>query len=488
MRSKDKRECGVLLHISSLPSPYGIGTLGKQAYDFIDFLASTGQKYWQILPLVPVGEGNSPYKSSSCFAGEPLLIDLDFLVRDGLLNAEELPAWEFGKDVDYDAVRKYKIPLLKKATERFDEQSKNYGDFLRENEWWLKDYALFAAIADSGYDRLCSMPEELKYRLPSALEEFAKENSDNIAFHKKVQYFFFAQYSQLHNYAIKQGVKIVGDIPIYVSLDSADVWVSPDEFKLGRDLTPVRVAGVPPDIFSNSGQLWGNPVYDWDYQRKTGYRWWKRRLQYCASLYDVIRIDHFRAFESFYSIPCGAKDARTGIWEKGPAMNFWNSMSETIKDLQIIAEDLGGEEPEVEKLVLQTGFPNMKVLQFAFDKDMQNRFLPRNYERNCVCYTGTHDNDTSLGWWNSATTHERLLFSRLAPEHERIMPQRMIAMAMRSRARMVIIPMQDWLSLDTDCRMNTPGTSVGNWKWRMSADALDDKLKRLMRELCKGRE
>lgn len=488
MRSRDKRECGVLLHITSLPSPYGIGTLGKQAYDFIDFLADSGQKYWQILPLVPVGEGNSPYKSSSCFAGEPLLIDLDFLVRDGLLQPDELPQGELEGNVDYDAVRGYKMPLLKQAALRFDTRSNDYRAFVKHNAWWLEDHAAFAAILDSGCNELCSMPEELKYRIPSALEEFRLTHRRAIRFHKIVQYLFFAQYSELHRYAEKRGVKIVGDIPFYVSLDSADVWTDPDEFRLGRDLTPVRVAGVPPDIFSATGQLWGNPVYDWDHQRRTGYFWWRRRLQYCRALYDVLRIDHFRAFESFYSIPYGATDARGGIWEKGPAMGFWNSMEEAIKGLQIIAEDLGGEEPEVEKIVADTGFPNMKVLQFAFDKDLQNRFLPRNYNRNCVCYTGTHDNDTALGWWNSATTHERVLFSRLAPEHERVMPHRMIAMAMRSRARLVIVPMQDWLCLDTDCRMNTPGTSSGNWEWRMKPDALNDKLKSTMRELCRGRE
>lgn len=488
MRSRDKRECGVLLHISSLPSPYGIGTLGKAAYDFVDFLSLAGQHYWQILPLVPLGEGNSPYKSSSCFAGEPLLIDLDMLCHDGLLEYDELPHERAADTVDYEAVRSYKMPLLRQAAGRFDTRSSDYRAFIKRNAWWLDDYALFAAILESGCDSLYSMPDELKYRIPSALEEFKLIHRRSIRFHKIVQYFFFAQYSQLHRYAKKCGIRIVGDIPFYVSLDSADVWTDPDEFRLGRDFTPVRVAGVPPDIFSNTGQLWGNPIYDWEHQRRTGYGWWKRRLEYCAELYDVLRIDHFRAFESFYSIPYGAGDARGGIWEKGPGMGFWNSMSDILQDMQIIAEDLGGEEPEVEQLIEDTGFPNMKVLQFGFDKDLQNRFLPRNYNRNCVCYTGTHDNDTSLGWWNSATAHERLLFSRLAPEHRLLVPLRMIAMAMRSRAKMVIIPMQDWLCLDTDSRMNTPGTLKGNWQWRMKADALDEKLLKTVKELCRYRE
>ena len=488
MQSKDKRECGVLLHITSLPSAYGIGSLGTQSYRFIDFLALSGQKYWQILPLVPIGEGNSPYKSTSCFAGEPLLIDLELLVQSGLLTADELPRKINNDRVDYNLVRHIKQPLLTLAANRFDTKNNLYRNFVKRNSWWLDDYALFAAYcAQNNSECLSDMDEAMRYRFPDALQEFKETHPMAIQVHKILQFLFYDQYSAMHRYAAKRGIKIIGDIPFYVSLDSADVWTNPDEFRLGRNLVPVRVAGVPPDIFSSSGQLWGNPVYDWEHQKKTGYSWWRKRLKYCAELYDVLRIDHFRAFESFYSIPYGAKDAKIGIWEKGPNMAFWKSVANEIKGLQIVAEDLGGEEPEVEKLVLNTGFPNMKVLQFGFDKDLQNKFLPRNYPRNCVCYTGTHDNDTALGWWNNATANERLLFERIAPERDWSIPYRMIAMALQSKARLVIIPMQDWLELDSDCRMNTPGTAEGNWEWRMRADALNDDLSQAMLNICKCR-
>lgn len=488
MRSKDKGECGVLLHISSLPSEYGIGTLGDEAYRFADLLSAAGQRYWQLLPLVPVGEGNSPYKSSSCFAGEILLIDLERLVRDGLLLPEELPEKTVSGRVDYDAVRGYKLPLLRLAASRFDTSSRDYRGFLHKNRDWLENFALFSAIAEEHGDTLSRFPEELRYRLPAALEAFALTHREQLDFHRITQYLFYRQYFELKKYAAKKGVLLIGDIPFYVALDSADVWQNPDCFRLGRDLTPVRVAGVPPDRFSENGQLWGNPVYDWEFQRKTHYAWWKQRLHFCSRLYDVLRIDHFRAFASYYSIPFGAPDARSGVWERGPGMTFWRSVESACGDLMIIAEDLGGEEPDVEALVAATGFPNMKVLQFGFDGDLQNRFLPRNYARNCVCYTGTHDNETALGWFESAPQREQVFFSRTAPEREEPPAVRMIAMAMRSRAALVIVPMQDWLGLDSSARMNTPGTASGNWEWQMKSGADYEALRTLMRRISRGRE
>ena len=489
MRSRDKRECGILLHISSLPSLFGIGSFGRVAYDFVDFLNESGQKLWQILPLVPIGEGNSPYKSCSCFAFETLYIDLELLVKDGLLTASEIIDEAQYSATDYSLARTKKLPLLRLAVERFDASDPDYVAFKKQNSWWLEDHALFVcALQENGCDRLCELPEELLYRMPSAIEDFRRKNEKILEEEKKLQFFAAKQYLALKGYANSRGIKLIGDIPFYISPDSAEVWTEPDVFRLGRDFTPVRVAGVPPDIFSSSGQLWGNPVYDWEYQRKTGYAWWRRRLRYCAELYDVLRIDHFRAFESFYTIPYGARDAKSGIWEKGPAMNFFKSVAEAIQGMRIIAEDLGGEEPEVEKLVEATGFPNMKVLQFAFSTDLANRFLPRNYPRNCVCYTGTHDNDTVLGWWHSATAHERLLFSRLSGTTDGSVPIKMITMALRSRADTVIIPMQDWLELNTDCRMNTPGTKDGNWQWRINGEALTSDLSQKLRALCRKRK
>ncbi len=488
MRSRDKRECGILLHISSLPSKYGIGSFGEEAYRFVDFLAHCGQQYWQILPLVPLGEANSPYKSVSCFAGEPLYIDIDLLVRDGLLNEDEVQYSVPVDNVDFDMVRAVKLPLIQRAAERFDTKRSDYLRFVKKNEFWLSSFALFSAIAEEyETENPAEFPDELRYRLPLALENFKMSYPQRIKYYQVIQFLFYRQYFALKEYAGKKGVKIIGDIPFYVSGESADVWKNPDCFCLGRDLTPARIAGVPPDIFSASGQLWGNPVYDWDFQRKTNYAWWRRRLEFCASLYDVLRIDHFRAFSSYYSMPYGAEDARGGTWESGPGMNFWKSMSSTIEGLDIVAEDLGGEEEAVLNLIKATGFPNMKILQFGFDKDLKNRFLPKNYDKNCVCYTGTHDNDTALGWYSSATSHERVMFNRLAPEIGRPVPLRMISMAMHSKARLVIIPMQDWLCLGTEARMNTPGTSTGNWSWRIKSDAITEDLVKTVRKFSKVR-
>ncbi len=486
MRLKDKREtsdCGTLMHITSLPSKYGIGSFGKEAYDFVDFLYNTGQRYWQILPLCPIGEGNSPYKSSSCFAGEILLIDLELLVKEGLLLPEELPAPQNSSFVNFDAQRKIKIPLLKKAAERLNKKRHDYLRFLKQNEYWLEDFALFSAIAEiSGSEKLSDFEEALKYRMPMALENFKAAYFEKIEEQKILQYLFYTQYFALKQYAAKKSIKIIGDLPIYVSLDSADVWKSPDNFKVGRDLTPVCVAGVPPDIFSRDGQLWGNPIYDWEYQRRTNFVWWRRRLEHSLKLYDVIRIDHFRAFADYYSIPFGAKNARGGNWEKGVGMAFWSIMRSKLGKMQIIAEDLGGETREVEELVQSTGFPNMKVLQFAFTSGIENKFLPRNFNKNCVCYTGTHDNNTSKGWFENATIHERKLFGKLTQQSGMSDPaDKMLWLAVRSRADTVIIPMQDWLGLDETARMNTPGTLSGNWKWQMESGAINDELSEKVR-------
>lgn len=487
-RGKTGAKSGFLLHISSLPSRYGIGSLGEQAYKFIDFLRLSGQSCWQILPLTPIGEGNSPYKSPSCFAGEILYIDIDFLVRDGLLDPSDLPEdGEYSK-TDYDYARLIKLPLIKKAADKLNTKNPAFLRFLKANEWWIDDYALFMAATDGGSLPLTNLEEPLLYRMPQALQRLRKEKSEEIKFYKISQFLFYSQFFELKTYAQKCGISLIGDIPFYVAPDSADVWKSPDNFKLGRDLTPTAVAGVPPDIFSNTGQLWGNPIYDWDFQRKTSFSWWKRRLSFNASLYDIIRIDHFRAFASYYTIPFGARDARCGSWEKGAGINFWQSIEASLGRLNIIAEDLGGDEPDVKRLIEDTGFPDMKVMQFAFSGDNSSQFLPKNYDKNCVCYTGTHDNDTVLGWYSMATAKERVAANRLLPHMENApISIRMIAAAMRSKAELVIIPMQDWLSLDSTARMNTPGTKLGNWEWRINEDYYDEKFAKTVKLISNGR-
>lgn len=475
---REKAECGTLLHISSLASKYGIGSFGSSAYEFVDFLHLTGQLYWQILPLCPIGEGNSPYKSISCFAGEPLLIDLELLVKEGLLKPEELPEPFSDKSVNYNKVRNIKMPLIKKAAERINRKKHDYLKFLKQNEYWLEDFALFSTIAEiNKSEALADFDDALKYRMPKAIEAFKTAYSEEIENKKAIQYIFYSQYFSLKHYANKKSVKIIGDMPFYVSPDSADVWKSPDNFKVGRDLTPTKVAGVPPDIFSSDGQLWGNPIYDWDYQKHTNYAWWKKRLMHNLRLYDTLRIDHFRAFADYYAIPYGAKNAKSGCWEKGAGIAFWNTMQTKLGKMNIIAEDLGGDTKEVEELVLKTGFPNMKVLQFAFSSDLQNKFLPRNYNKNCVCYTGTHDNNTTNGWFSNATVHERDMFIKLTTASGMSEPaHKMIWLAMHSRAKIAIVPMQDWLCLDETGRMNTPGTPSGNWQWQMQDTALSDEL------------
>lgn len=482
-------ESGVLLHITSLPSRYGIGTLGDEAYRFVDFLKQSGQRYWQMLPLCPLGEGNSPYKSTCCFAGEPLLIDLEFLVRDGLLKAEELPEDTECTRVDYERIRQIKLPLLKKAAARFNRRRLDYIRFLKQNEFWLTDYASFTTALEVGnISSITDLEKGMKYRNPLALENFKNAYREEIEEKKIIEFFFYSQYYSFKHYANKNGIKIIGDIPIYVSLDSSDVWRSPDNFRLGQDMTPVVVAGVPPDEFSSDGQLWGNPIYDWEYQKRTGYAWWRKRLEFSFKIYDVVRVDHFRAFADYYTIPYGAKNARSGNWEKGAGISFWNTMEDRLGKMRIIAEDLGEESPEVQQLVVDTGFPNMKVLQFAFSDGLQNKFLPRNYQKNCVCYTGTHDNNTSLGWYNNATPHERQMFSKFVQSSGLKEPShKMIWLAMRSRANTVIIPMQDWLCLDESARMNYPGTKTGNWEWRMHRDYSSEELLYIMRLLSNRR-
>ncbi len=491
MQSRDKSEkrySGVLLAISSLPSRYGIGGFGTEAYKFIDFLRESHQRFWQVLPLCPLGEGNSPYKSHSTFAGEILYIDIDFLVRDGLLNTQDIPDVAFTKNVDYTAVRDFKIPLLKKAVSNFDTGNKNYKHFLKENELWLEDYALFETALEV-YDAktLSELPDGFKYKLPDFISKFKEKFKAVIDFYKATQYFFFCQYYELKRYANQNGVKIIGDIPFYVAPDSADVWTNPDDFLLDRNFTPVAVAGVPPDVFSRDGQLWGNPIYNWQNMRENGYRWWISRLRFCSHMYDVVRIDHFRAFARFYQIPYG-KAALDGSWITGEGKAFWDTAKQRLGEINIIAEDLGGEEDStVIELLKHTDFPNMKILQFAFTSDLHNVFLPQNYPYKCVCYTGTHDNDTALGWYNKASIKERVIFNTLIRNNANSVAHDMIRALSKSNSMLCIIPIQDLLCLDSLARMNTPGTIGGNWIWRMEEKDMNPDNIKLLKKLTKER-
>lgn len=484
-----KKYSGVLCAVSSLPSKYGIGTFGEAAYRFVDFLRDSKQRFWQMLPLNPLGEGNSPYKSISCFAGEMLYIDLDFLVRDGLLSTDDIGEYSNVGDVNYKTAREFKIPLLLKAAHNFDTKGRDYKAFLKENDLWLDEYSIFAAALDVyKTERLTDLPDGIKYKIPDFLKQFKTEHSCEMQFHRVMQYIFYCQYFELKGYANKNGVKIIGDIPFYVSPDSADVWENPDDFKVGRDFTPVEVAGVPPDIFSASGQLWGNPVYNWQNMRQNKYMWWQKRLLLCKNMYDVLRIDHFRAFADYYAVPYGSKTAAFGSWKKGEGTDFWSKIDQSIGKMNIIAEDLGGEDDaDVISLLKYTGFPNMKILQFAFNGDIRNVFLPQNYGYNCVCYTGTHDNDTTLGWYKSADKKQRIMFERLADSAYDAPSYKMIRTAVKSPARLCILPMQDILCLDSSARMNTPGTSHGNWQWRMKYEDIDGDNAKLLKKLTKER-
>lgn len=485
---KTQRETGILLPMFSLPGEYGIGTMGKEAYAFVDFLKAAGQDFWQLLPLCPVGQGNSPYSSPGSFAGEMLLIDLERLAADGLLSEEEIAPPAFPSKIDYEAVRAWKIPLLRKAASRFDETNRDFCRFTAENAGWLEDFAVFSAIKEeTGGAPLAEFPDGLKYHQPDAVADWSAAHAQTVAFYRITQYFFYRQFFALKTYAEHNGIGLIGDIPFYVQLESADVWSDPSNFLLGRDLTPVLVAGVPPDAFSEDGQLWGNPVYDWAHQRSTDYAFWKARLRHQAALYDVIRIDHFRAFADYYTCAYGAKDAKNGVWEKGVGLPFWERMREEIP-ARIVAEDLGTDSEEVRRLIRETGFPNMKVLQFAFDSDGYNPHLPKNYDHNCVCYTGTHDNDTTRGWFESLDEWRRRAFAEQVPEDEsHSAVYSLIAEAMRSKAGLVIIPMQDYLQRDSSARLNVPGVPTGNWEWRMKLDDCSEDLCKTIRRLCRER-
>lgn len=484
------RKSGVLMPISSLPSNYGIGTFGKAAYAFVDQLKKSGQSLWQILPLGPTSYGDSPYQSFSTFAGNPYFIDLEILIRDGLLTGEECDACKFGTNpgyVDYGQLYESRFTILKKAFERWKGcESEDYIAFTKENAFWLEDYALFMAVKNSyGGASFSEWDEDIKMRKEQAVEKYRTKFATEIAFYQFLQYEFLIQWRALKEYANSQGISIVGDIPIYVAFDSSDTWAAPKLFQFDEGLNPVAVAGCPPDAFSATGQLWGNPLYNWEYHKETGYEWWMKRFKHCFSLYDIVRIDHFRGFDEYYAIPYGDETAEFGHWEKGPGYDLFAEMKKQLGKQKVIAEDLGYLTPSVIRLVKKTGFPGMKILQFAFDSQ-DSEYLPHNYTANCIVYTGTHDNDTSIGWWETFPRKKKSYVKKyLNVKREREIGWAMIRACLSSVADTVIIPMQDYLGLGSGARINTPSTLGENWKWRMLEGQFTDELAGRMYELTK---
>lgn len=493
------RASGVLLPVSSLASRYGIGCFSKEAYQFVDFLKKHGQSYWQILPLGQTSYGDSPYQSFSTFAGNPYFISLETLVSKGLLKRKDCDAYDFGSDpadVDYGKMYRARYRLLKKAFEQFEAvKDADYAAFLsfKEKEAaWLWDYALFMALKDSFKGKSwLEWPDDIRLRKAGALKEYKEKLKQEILFYEYLQYEFYSQWEALKRYANDKGVQIIGDIPIYVALDSSDAWAEPELFQFDKDRRPSAVAGCPPDAFSETGQLWGNPLYDWSYHKKTRYAWWVRRVRACYKMYDVIRIDHFRGFDEYYSIPAGDKTAEFGTWEKGPGMELFDALKRSLGSLNVIVEDLGFITDSVRELVRRAGFPNMKVLEFAFDaRDSSGPkdYLPYNYDKNCVVYTGTHDNETLYGWLDSIPKAdygmiEKYIGRKITDKKEMI--TEIIRLAQASAADLCIIPMQDYLFLDNSARMNEPSTLGKNWRWRLLPDQLTLQAGILMKNMAK---
>ena len=490
-----KRASGILMHITSLPQEEGIGTFGKSAYQFADFLKASDQKYWQLLPFGPVGYGNSPYQAFSAFAGNPYLIDLQKLIDEGLLPKDEnICLIENGNDtekVDFEAIFGVKMDLLHKAYE-LSKQNKELinqiEQFKVENATWLEDYSLFMAIKEQ-HNQVSWLEWEkpLKHREKAALDKCRKSLSNEIEFWNFIQYEFFKQWFELKAYVNQLGIQIIGDIPIYVSTDSSDTWARPELFKLDEDYQPITVAGCPPDAFTEDGQLWGNPIYNWDYLEETDYKWWVERMKQNATLYDMIRIDHFRGFESYWEVPFGEETARNGKWTKGPGYKLFKTINKAIGNVAIIAEDLGFITEEVIKLRKKTGYPGMSIMQFAFDTNGESQYLPHNCDRESVAYIGTHDNETIVGWMENPDNAKQFAFAK---RYLRLTKKEGYAWGFirglwASPANLVIAQMQDILGLDDRARMNIPSTVGDNWNWRMKKDAINEGIIRKLKRLTK---
>lgn len=481
-----KRESGIIMHITSLPGDYGIGTLGSEAYDFVDFLVNAGQKYWQILPLTQTGYGDSPYQSCCAFSGNPYLIDLDMLCDEGLLDREDYEEVDFGDnelEVDYEKIFNNKLPILRIAYENskglYDEEIE---EFKKEQSHWVNDYGLYMAIKEKlGNISLLKWEDSIRKREEDIIDKYREELDDEVNYWIFIQYVFFNQWKNLKEYANDQGIKIIGDLPIYVAEDSVDLWINPELFKLDDNLMPTSVAGCPPDAFSETGQLWGNPIYNWKKQKEDGYKWWTQRFKSAMELYDVIRIDHFRGFEAFWQIPYGDKTAENGEWVKGPNVEFFETIEKKLGKLNIIAEDLGYMTEELEEFREKSGYPGMKLLQFAFDVDSEEGsdmpYLPHNYIPNCVAYTGTHDNDTVMGWFDESASIEEVEYcvNYLKLTEEEGYNWGFIRGIWSSVASVAIAQMQDFLGYGSEGRMNIP-SSIGWWKWRVSKEDLTEEL------------
>ena len=481
------RAGGILLPVFSLPSPYGIGCFSKEAYAFVDFLKEAGQSYWQLLPLGPTGYGDSPYQPFSAFAGNPYFIDPEELVRQELLTEKELLDYrsscgeEEDSPVDYGQLYHTRFRLLRRAFERArGKEDASFAAFCTENADWLEDYVLYMALKTrQGGKSWEKFEEPLRLRQPQALERGRRENEEEMAFHRFLQYQCNRQWAALKEYANRSGIRIIGDIPIYVSLDSADSWSLPELFQFDENRVPSRIAGCPPDAFAAEGQLWGNPLYDWDYHERTGYAWWIRRLEHCFEWYDVVRVDHFRGFDEYYTIPYGDSTARNGHWEKGPAMKLFEALKAHFGEVSIIAEDLGYLTPSVEKMVADTGYPGMKVMEFAFDSREPGDYMPYTYRHNCAVYTGTHDNQTLAAWYGELTEQDRQFldeYLQLAGLSLEEKVWRIIRLTLACAADTAVIPMQDYLCLGAEGRMNRPSTQGNNWRWRMSRSRYSKEL------------
>ena len=476
------RQSGILLHISSLPSPHGVGTLGSWAYRFVDFLSGAGQSYWQILPLGPTGYGDSPYQTFSAFAGNPYLIDLDFLAADGLLTAEEISSADTsGETVDFGRLYETRPALLKLACSRgFARDAQAVSRFAADNGGWLQSYALFMAAKEYfGGKPWYEWPDEIRL-CRGRCAEYEALLRHEIDYHVYVQFLFNRQWTALKSYAAEKGIEFIGDVPIYVPLDSADVWANPQLFQLDADMRPREVAGVPPDAFTADGQLWGNPLYDWDAMARDGYRWWQNRLNAAAKLFDVVRIDHFRGLASYWAVPAGEKTAKNGKWRSGPGKPFISAVKNGCPSIRFIAEDLGYLTDDVRELLEFSGFPGMKILEFAFDCREPSNYLPHTYGENCVCYVGTHDNATLVQWLCELRDEDHEYAKKyLGLNLEEGYAAGVIRGGMASVAELFIVQMQDWLELGANARMNTPGSfGAPNWRWRMKADALNCKLQK----------
>lgn len=487
------RASGILMPIFSLPSRYGIGSFSKSAYQFVDMLKKAGQKYWQILPLCPTSYGDSPYQSFSTYAGNPYFIDLDQLIEEKLLTRKECQACDFGddpQDIDYGKLYENRFKLLRKAYERANVgEDQEFEAYRRENAWWLDDYALFMAVKDQ-FDGVAwnEWAEDIRLRWSNAMDYYRRELYYEIEFYSYLQFVFMKQWKKLKNYANINGIEIIGDIPIYVAFDSADAWANPELFQFDAENLPTAVAGCPPDGFSADGQLWGNPLYRWDYHRETGFDWWIRRIAYCSELYDVVRIDHFRGFDEYYSIPYGDTTARNGHWEKGPGAALFEAAKNRLGELNIIAEDLGYITDSVKKLVADSGFPGMKVLEFAFDSREKSDYLPYTYEKNSVVYTGTHDNETIAGWYAGLDKSDLKMCTDYM-NIDRIPGKEyhwdFIRLAMLSVSDLCVIPIQDYLGLDNRARINHPSTLGTNWRWRLAKGQLSASLLKEIREMTR---